>query len=52
MPGKITLSLSCQFDGVYIVSGSLDTHIRVWKADNGQCIHVLKGKDLLRKVVT
>ena len=32
-----------QFDGDYIVSGSLDTHIRVWKAESGQCIHTLKG---------
>ena len=23
------------------MSGSLDTHIRVWKADTGQCIHTL-----------
>ena len=32
-----------QFDGVHIVSGSLDTHIRVWKAETGQCLHTLKG---------
>ena len=25
------------------MSGSLDTHIRVWKADSGQCLHTLKG---------
>ena len=28
---------------MHIVSGSLDTHIRVWKADSGQCLHTLKG---------
>lgn len=32
-----------QFDGVHIVSGSLDTSIRVWNADTGQCIHTLTG---------
>ena len=32
-----------QFDGVQIVSGSLDTSIRVWNADTGQCIHTLTG---------
>lgn len=35
---------SMQFDGVHIVSGSLDTHIRVWKADSGLCLHTLKGR--------
>ena len=33
-----------QFDGVHIVSGSLDTSIRVWNADTGQCIHTLTGQ--------
>ena len=37
---------STQFDGVHIVSGSLDTHIRVWKADSGLCLHTLKGGTL------
>lgn len=32
-----------QFDGVHIVSGSLDTSIRVWNAETGQCIHTLTG---------
>ena len=25
------------------MSGSLDTHIRVWNAESGQCLHTLKG---------
>ena len=33
-----------QFDGTHIVSGSLDTFIRVWNADTGQCVHTLSGK--------
>ena len=32
-----------QFDETHIVSGSLDTSIRVWNAENGQCLHTLIG---------
>lgn len=28
--------LSLQFDGVFVVSGSLDTSIRVWDAETGR----------------
>jgi F-box/WD-40 domain protein 7 len=41
-------SLSCvQFDGVHIVSGSLDTSIRVWNAETGACISTLVGHQSL-----
>ena len=36
-----------QFDGTHIVSGSLDTSIRVWNADTGQCLHTLMGHQSL-----
>ena len=36
-----------QFDGVHVVSGSLDTSIRVWDVKSGQCIHTLVGKWLV-----
>ena len=39
-----TTILYLQFDGVHIVSGSLDTSIRVWNAETGQCIHTLTGQ--------
>ena len=29
---------------MHIVSGSLDTSIRVWNVETGQCIHTLIGK--------
>lgn len=28
---------------MHIVSGSLDTSIRVWNVETGQCIHTLTG---------
>ena len=33
-----------QFDGTHIVSGSLDTYIRVWDAETGHCVHTLSGR--------
>ena len=39
--------LLLQFDGSHIVSGSLDTSIRVWDASNGQCLHTLIGHQSL-----
>jgi len=36
-----------QFDGVHIVSGSLDTSIRVWSAETGACLHTLIGHQSL-----
>lgn len=36
-----------QFDGTHIVSGSLDTSIRVWDADTGECKHTLTGHQSL-----
>ena len=32
-----------QFDGVHVVSGSLDTSIRVWDVESGACRHALMG---------
>ncbi|KAI3376042.1 hypothetical protein L3Q82_016578 [Scortum barcoo] len=39
--------LSLQFDGVFVVSGSLDTSIRVWDAETGGCVHTLTGHQSL-----
>lgn len=36
-----------QFDGVHVVSGSLDTSIRVWDAITGTCKHTLMGHQSL-----
>ena len=36
-----------QFDGVHVVSGSLDTSIRVWDAETGACKHTLMGHQSL-----
>ncbi|WAQ99695.1 FBXW7-like protein [Mya arenaria] len=35
------------FDGVHIVSGSLDTSIRVWDVETGNCLHTLIGHQSL-----
>lgn len=36
-----------QYDGVHIISGSLDTSIRVWDAKEGNCLHTLVGMCLV-----
>ena len=36
-----------QFDGIHVVSGSLDTSIRVWDAETGNCKHTLMGHQSL-----
>lgn len=36
-----------QFDGVHVVSGSLDTSIRVWDVESGQLKHTLTGHQSL-----
>lgn len=36
-----------QFDGIHVVSGSLDTSIRVWDAETGSCKHTLMGHQSL-----
>ena len=36
-----------QFDGIHVVSGSLDTSIRVWDVETGNCIHTLTGHQSL-----
>lgn len=36
-----------QFDGVHVVSGSLDTSIRVWDVETGSCKHTLMGHQSL-----
>lgn len=38
---------SWQFDGTHIVSGSLDTSIRVWDVESGNCLHTLMGHQSL-----
>lgn len=44
----VILSLAIgQFDGTHIVSGSLDTSIRVWDAESGNCLHTLMGHQSL-----
>lgn len=44
---KQTFSLYQQFDGIHVVSGSLDTSIRVWDAETGSCKHTLMGHQSL-----
>lgn len=39
--------LLSQFDGTHIVSGSLDTSIRVWDAESGELKHTLMGHQSL-----
>lgn len=36
-----------QFDGIHVVSGSLDTSIRVWDVETGACLHTLIGHQSL-----
>lgn len=36
-----------KFDGVHVVSGSLDTSIRVWDVESGNCLHTLIGHQSL-----
>lgn len=43
----IAQSLCLQFDGIHVVSGSLDTSIRVWDVETGNCIHTLTGHQSL-----
>lgn len=45
--GCADLCLSGQFDGTHIVSGSLDTSIRVWDVESGNCLHTLMGHQSL-----
>lgn len=45
--GHADLCLSGQFDGTHIVSGSLDTSIRVWDVESGNCLHTLMGHQSL-----
>jgi len=40
--------LNClQFDSTHVVSGSLDTSIRVWDVETGTCKHTLMGHQSL-----
>jgi len=41
-----------QFDGVHVVSGSLDTSIRVWDVETGACRHALMGHQSLTSGTT
>lgn len=36
-----------QFDSIHVVSGSLDTSIRVWDVETGACKHTLMGHQSL-----
>ncbi len=36
-----------KFDGIHVVSGSLDTSIRVWDVETGACKHALMGHQSL-----
>lgn len=36
-----------QFDGTHVVSGSLDTLIKVWSVETGRCLHTLVGHQSL-----
>nr|XP_054755417.1 F-box/WD repeat-containing protein 7-like [Lytechinus pictus] len=47
LQGHTNRVYSLQFDGTHIVSGSLDTSIRVWDADTGECKHTLTGHQSL-----
>ena len=40
----LLLTYPSQFDGSHIVSGSLDTSIRVWDANTGSLLHTLIGR--------
>ncbi|XP_033970193.1 F-box/WD repeat-containing protein 7-like [Trematomus bernacchii] len=42
-----TLKSPDDFDGAFVVSGSLDTSIRVWDAETGGCVHTLTGHQSL-----
>ena len=41
LSGHTNRVYSLQFDGVHVVSGSLDTSIRVWDVETGACRHAL-----------
>ncbi|XP_039677828.1 F-box/WD repeat-containing protein 7-like [Perca fluviatilis] len=47
LQGHTNRVYSLQFDGVFVVSGSLDTSIRVWDAETGGCVHTLTGHQSL-----
>ena len=40
-----------QFDGVHVVSGSLDTSIRVWDVESGACRHALMGHQVIIEIL-
>ena len=47
LSGHTNRVYSLQFDGRHVVSGSLDTSIRVWDVDSGTCKHALMGHQSL-----
>ena len=47
LSGHTNRVYSLQFDGVHVVSGSLDTSIRVWDVETGSCKHALMGHQSL-----
>ena len=44
---RCVVFVAFQFDGTHIVSGSLDTSIRVWDAETGELKHTLMGHQSL-----
>ena len=47
LSGHTNRVYSLQFDGIHVVSGSLDTSIRVWDVETGSCKHALMGHQSL-----
>ena len=47
LAGHTNRVYSLQFDGAHVVSGSLDTSIRVWDVETGSCRHALMGHQSL-----
>ena len=47
LSGHTNRVYSLQFDGIHVVSGSLDTSIRVWDVETGACKHALMGHQSL-----
>lgn len=44
---KYVIMFFLQFDSTHVVSGSLDTSIRVWDVETGTCKHTLMGHQSL-----
>lgn len=40
---SLSLPLSVQFDGTYVVSGAYDFLVKVWNPVDGSCMYTLQG---------